>query len=62
MASYYDSNKVYPDRAIVQRAIAAIEADVPKAEHGAHGWTKADARELRRILQGLRYYLHLDYK
>jgi hypothetical protein len=62
VSSYYYSGKVYPDRVWVERAIAAIEADVPKAEHGAHGWTKADAKNLRRILQGLRYYLHLDYK
>jgi hypothetical protein len=61
VASYYDSGKKYPDRAVVERAIAAIEADIPKAEHGAHGWTKADANDLRTIVQGLRYYLRQDY-
>ena len=61
VASYYDSGKKYPDRAIVERAIKAIEADIPKAEHGAHGWTKADAKDLRTIAAGLRYYLLHDY-
>jgi hypothetical protein len=62
VSSYYYSDKKYPDRAYVERAIAAIDADIPKAEHGAHGWTKSDAKDLRKIAQGLRYYLHLDYK
>jgi len=61
VSSYYYSDKKYPDRVWVERAIKAIEADIPKAEHGAHGWTKADAKELRRIAQGLRYYLLHDY-
>jgi len=61
VASYYDDGKVYPDRAVVERAIRAIEDDIPKAEFGAHGWTKADAKDLRRIADGLRYYLYLDY-
>ena len=62
VSSYYYSGKKYPDRAWVVRAIKAIEADIPKAEHGAHGWTKSDAKDLRRIGQGLRYYLIHDYK
>lgn len=62
VSSYYYSNKKYPDRLWVERAIKAIETDIPKAEHGAHGWTKADAKDLRRIAQGLRYYLIHDYK
>jgi hypothetical protein len=62
VGSYYSSGMKYPERKWVERAIQAIEADVPKAEHGAHGWTKSDARDLRRIAAGLRYYLHLDYK
>jgi len=61
VSSYYYSGKKYPDRTIVARALKAIEADVPKAEHGAHGWTKSDAKDLRTIAQGLRYYLHHDY-
>jgi hypothetical protein len=62
VSSYYYSDKKYPDRKWVETALAAIEADIPKAEHGAHGWTKADANQLRRIAQGLRYYLNTDYK
>lgn len=62
VSSYYYSGKKYPDRVWVERAIAAIEGDIPKAEHGAHGWTKADAKDLRKIAQGLRYYLIHDYK
>lgn len=62
VSSYYYSGKKYPDRKWVERAIQAIEADIPRAEHGAHGWTKADAKTLRRIAQGLRYYLIHDYK
>ena len=61
VASHYDSGMKYPDRAVVERAIAAIDVDIPKAEHGAHGWTKADATQLRTIAAGLRYYLRQDY-
>jgi hypothetical protein len=62
VSSFYYSGKKYPDRKLVERSITAIEADIPRAEHGAHGWTKADAKNLRRIAQGLRYYLIHDYK
>ena len=62
VSSYYYSGKKYPDRVWVERALKAIEANVPRAEHGAHGWTKSDAKDLRRIAQGLRYYLLHDYK
>lgn len=62
VSSYYYDDKKYPDRVWVERALKAIEADIPKAEHGAHGWTKSDAKDLRKIAQGLRYYLHLAYK
>jgi hypothetical protein len=62
VASYYADNKKYPDRVWVDRALKAVEADVPKAEAGAHGWTKSDANSLRRIAQGLRYYIVHDYK
>ena len=62
VASYYVDGKKYPDRVWVDRAIKAIEADIPKAEHGAHGWTKTDAKDLRTIASGLRYYLVHDYK
>ena len=61
VASHYDSGMKYPDRTVVERAIAAIDADIPKAEHGAHGWTKSDAKDLRTIAAGLRYYLRQDY-
>ena len=61
VASYYYSDKKYPDRQQVARALAAIEGDVLSAERGEHGWTKADVRTLRRIAEGLRYYLVLDY-
>jgi hypothetical protein len=62
VSSYYNSGKKYPERSYVERAIKAIEADIPKAEHGAHGWTKSDAKDLRTIAAGLRHYLNLDYK
>ena len=62
VASYYVDGKKYPDRVWVERAIKAIETDIPRAEHGAHGWTKADAKDLRTIAAGLRYYLIHDYK
>ena len=62
VSSYYYSGKKYPDRAYVARSLKAIEADIPRAEHGAHGWTKSDAKDLRTIAQGLRYYLLHDYK
>jgi hypothetical protein len=61
VASYYYSGKKYPDRKWVDRALKAIEADIPKAARGEHGWTKSDANSLRRIAQGLRYYLVHDY-
>jgi hypothetical protein len=61
VSSYYYSDKKYPDRKWVSRALKAIEDDIPKAEHGAHGWTKTDARDLRKIADGLRYYLLHDY-
>jgi len=61
VASYYVDDKKYPDRKWVEKALAQVEIDIPRAEHGAHGWTKADAKDLRRIAQGLRYYLIQDY-
>lgn len=62
VASHYDNGTKYPDRTIVERAIKAIEADIPKAEQGAHGWTKSDANDLRKIAAGLRYFSVHDYK
>ena len=62
VASHYDGGTKYPDRTVVERAIKAIEADIPKAEHGAHGWTKSDANDLRKIAGGLRYFVVNDYK
>lgn len=61
VSSYYYGGKKYPDRSWVEKALSAIEADVPKAERGEHGWTKADAKDLRTIAAGLRYYLVQDY-
>lgn len=61
VGSYYYGGHVYPDRMMVERAITTIEGDIPRAEAGAHGWTKKDAAELRRIASGLRYYLRHDY-
>jgi hypothetical protein len=62
VSSYYISGEKYPNRSIVVRALKAIEADILSAEHGAYGWTKAYVKDLQTIAQGLRYYLHLDYK
>jgi hypothetical protein len=62
VASYYVDGNKYPDRKWVERALSAIEADIPRAEHGAHGWTPSDVKDLRKIAQGLRYYLIHDYK
>lgn len=61
VGSYYYGGHAYPDRVMVERAIATVEADVPRAESGANGWTKADADELRVIARGLRHFLALDY-
>lgn len=61
VGSYYYGGHTYPDRAMVERAIAAVEADVPRAEAGANGWTRAEAEELRLIARGLRHFLALDY-
>lgn len=62
VSSFYYDGKKYPERRWVERALTAIEEDIPKAERGEYGWTKSDARDLRRIAQGLRYYLVHDYK
>ncbi len=61
VGSYYSSGDPYPDKTYVEHAIAEAEKDIPLAEHGAHGWTKKDAKELRTIAAGLRYYLEHDY-
>lgn len=61
VSSYYFSGKKYPERRWVERALRAIEADIPRAQRGESGWTKADARNLRTIAAGLRYYLVQDY-
>ena len=62
VGSYYSVDKVYPDRKYVEQALAEVEKDEPLAKAGAHGWTKKDAAELRKIAGGLRHYLRTDYK
>ena len=62
VSSFYISDEVYPDRTVVERAVRAIEEDIPMAERGEHGWTKRDAGQLRSIASGLRYFLRTDYK
>jgi hypothetical protein len=62
VASYYSDGKKYPDRKWVERALKQVNEDLPRAEEGAHGWTKADAKTLRTIAAGLRHYLVHDYK
>ena len=62
VASYYSGGKKYPQREWVDRALKAVETDIPRAERGEAGWTKADAKDLRTIAAGLRYYLNYDYK
>lgn len=61
VGSFYFSGQVYPKREIVERALSSIESIIPKAEAGAHGWTRRDAAELKTIARGLRYYLRHDY-
>jgi len=61
VASFYDSGAVYPDAAVVRCALGQVESDAKLADFGAHGWTAKDARELRRIASGLRYWLARDY-
>ena len=67
VASFYGHDgprgpgKPYPDKTYVERAIAQVEKDAVAADHGAFGWTKKDAKDLRRIASGLRYYLARDY-
>jgi hypothetical protein len=62
VASYYYEDHVYPDRKVVEHALAEVEKDEPLAMAGAHGWTKKDAADLRKIAGGLRHYLRTDYK
>ena len=62
VSSFYHSGKKYPDKRYVERALKEIEKDIPRAERGESGWTTSDAKDLRRIAQGLRYYLIHDYK
>lgn len=61
VSSYYYGGMKYPERRLVERALAAIEADIPEAARGSHGWTPSDANDLRKIAAGLRYYLQHDY-
>ena len=62
VGSFYYGGHVYPKKEFVERAIVAVEADIQLAEQGLHGWTKKDAKDLRRIASGLRYWLARDYK
>ena len=61
VGSFYFGGKAYPDRSMVERAIAEVERMVPLANQGQHGWTRKDASELRTIARGLKCYLALDY-
>lgn len=61
VGSFYVSNKPYPNRDIVERALHEMNKTEPLARAGAHGWTKRDATELRNIVGGLRFYLKHDY-
>jgi hypothetical protein len=38
---------------IIARAKASLEVDTPQAAAGLHGWTEADANELRSIVADL---------
>lgn len=49
VGSYYFSDMEYPKREVVEEARDSIESMIPRADAGAHGWTKKDAAELRRI-------------
>jgi hypothetical protein len=61
VGSYYSGGHAYPDRAMVERAIAEVERMIPLADQGMHGWTRKDASDLRTIARGLKCYLTLDY-
>jgi hypothetical protein len=61
VSSFYFSDKVYPDKGIVEEALAEANKLEPQARAGLNGWTKNDATQLRNIVGGLRYYLKNDY-
>ena len=62
VSSLYFAGEIYPDRTMVERALALIEADIVPAMRGENGWTKKDVADLQFIAAGLRYYLARDYK
>jgi len=62
VSSFYYSDHVYPHAEIVDDALQEILRLIPMAEGEMHGWTLKDARQLRSIASGLRYYLHRDYQ
>lgn len=62
VGSYYYGGHVYPDKSLVENAMRdALRMEV-LAKHGAHGWTPKDAKDLRRMAAGLRWFLERDYK
>jgi len=61
VGSFYLSGKTYPERAMVLRAINAIEDDIPLAKRGMHGWTKRDVKDLEQISRCLHNFLEADY-
>ena len=62
VSSLYFAGEIYPDRTMVERALALIEANIVPAMRGENGWTKKDVADLQFIAAGLRYYLARDYK
>lgn len=61
VGSFYYEGQAYPKREYVEQALAQARVDLRAAWHGAHGWMRDDARELARIIRGLRYFLRTDY-
>jgi len=62
VGSYYYGGHVYPDKSLVENAMRDALRFIPMANEGVYGWTKKDAKDLKKMAAGLRYYLERDYK
>jgi hypothetical protein len=62
VGSYYYANKPYPQKSMVEDALKEVLRCIPLAKHGAHGWSKKDAKELESIASSLIHFLAVDYR